>query len=431
MSARLAVVVVAIGALACETPSPEPAPPAGASLSAGLLVATSVTAEADETPVAARLERLRLEAGTWIREPLDDPESLVFHHARAWDPPGPLPLSIVTLGGTSATVKLWHPTAENALEPTLAWRADEGPRSRVRDAEVGHLYGDAPAPGGLVGEVLVAGTHPDGVVAVLSARDDGTFAVTELDRRPSTIVHEIELGDLDGDGVLEVYATRSAPNALVPGIDQPGSVVRYVPALERGPEVVVDLGRRHAKEILVDDVDGDGRDELYVVVEARTEGTADALTIAEPVEVRRFDHGGRPEGVLVATFDDRMTRFLAAGDLEGDGRRELVAATSSAGLYRLDPPPTAGGAWAVRMLDADTGGFEHATLLTDLDGDGADELYVADDASGELRRYVQGPAGLSREVIRRVAPRSVITWSIAPCPGAAHRLIMPRSEWPA
>ena len=106
MSARLAVVFLAIGALACETPSREPAPPVGASLSTGLLVATSVTAEADETPVAARLERLRLEAGTWLREPLDDPESLVFHHARAWDPPGPLPLSIVTLGGTSATVKL-------------------------------------------------------------------------------------------------------------------------------------------------------------------------------------------------------------------------------------------------------------------------------------------------------------------------------------
>ncbi|MCB9596115.1 MAG: hypothetical protein H6719_25560 [Sandaracinaceae bacterium] len=412
---------LALAAVACEAPpsppsSPDP-PRAAATLQTGLLVATSVTAPDDDTPVGARLERLRLVDGAWVREPLDDPESQVFHHVRAFDPPGPLPLSIVTLGGGAAAVKLWRPGEGGALEATEIWRAGlDSPRSRVRDAEVGALYGDAPAPGGLVGDVLVVGTHDEGVVAVLSPRADGTFAATELDRRPSTFVHEIEIGDVDGDGTLEVYASISSPNSLVPGVDQPGSVVRYVPARGEGPELVVDLGRRHAKELLVDDVDGDGRDELYVVVEARTTGAADALVIAEPVEIRRFDADGPADGALVATLDDRMTRFLVAGDLDGDGQRELVAATFSSGLYRLDPPrEDPGGAWTVSLLDADSRGFEHATLLADLDADGADELYVADDASGELRRYV---AGRSREVIRRVAPGSVITWSLAPCPGS-------------
>ncbi len=411
-SARLALALLAIG---CDAPaSPNPAP----TLSTGLLVATSVTTGEDEAPIGARLERLRLVDGAWIREPLDDPDSAVFHLARAWDPPGPTPPSIVTLGGTAASVKLWRPGARGALEATVAWRADFGARSsRMRDAEIGPVYGDAPAPGGLVGDVLVVGTHDEGVVAVLSPRADGAgFEVTELDRRSSTFVHEIELGDLDGNGVLEVYAARSSPNSLVPGVEQPGSVARYVPAAGRGPEVVVDLGRRHAKELLVDDVDGDGRDELYVVVEARTTGSADALAIAEPVEVRRFVAGGPPEGTLVATLDDRMTRFLVAGDLEGDGRRELVAATFSTGLHRLDPGEDPRAPWRRRAIEEDSGGFEHATLLADLDGDGADELYVADDASGELRRYVTTPDGTSREVIRRVPPRSVITWSIAPAP---------------
>ena len=113
-----------------------------------------------------------------------------------------------------------------------------------------------------------------------------------------------------------------------------------------------------------------------------------------------------------------MTRFLVAGDLEGDGRRELVAATFSAGLYRLDSGDDPRAPWAVTLLDADSRGFEHASLLADLDEDGADELYVADDASGEIRRYRASPTGLSREVIHRSAPGRAITWSLSPCPAA-------------
>ena len=47
-------------------------------------------------------------------------------------------------------------------------------------------------------------THDQGVVAVLRPDGSGTFSVEELDRQRDTIVHEVELGDLDGDGVIEV-----------------------------------------------------------------------------------------------------------------------------------------------------------------------------------------------------------------------------------
>ena len=84
-------------------------------------------------------------------------------------------------------------------------------------------------------------------------------------------MHEIEVGDLDNDGTLEVYATPSEPNRL-DGTPQSGQVVRYVPAKGKGRVVVADLGDRHAKEILVTDIDGDGTDELYVSVEGEIEG---------------------------------------------------------------------------------------------------------------------------------------------------------------
>ena len=75
----------------------------------------------------------------------------------------------------------------------------------MRDAEVGDIYGDGSA-------AIAVATHDQGVVAVVRPDGSGGFSVDELDATPNTIVHEIEIGDLDGDGTLEVYATPSPPN---------------------------------------------------------------------------------------------------------------------------------------------------------------------------------------------------------------------------
>ena len=136
------------------------------------------------------------------------------------------------------------------------------------------------------------------------------WQVRRLDARPGIFVHEDELGVLNEEGAFEIYATPSTPNKL-DGSPQPGWVTRYVPASGDGPTDVVELGDDHAKEILVDDVDGDGRDELYVSIEAVEGGR---------LEIRRYDAGTDPAaGRIVARLPDRLCRFLTAGDLEGDG----------------------------------------------------------------------------------------------------------------
>ncbi len=52
-----------------------------------------------------------------------------------------------------------------------------------------------------------------------------------------------------------------------------------MPAKGEGRFIVADLGSRHAKEILVDDMDEDGRDELYVASDKHK-------------EVRRYEWNG-------------------------------------------------------------------------------------------------------------------------------------------
>ena len=103
--------------------------------------------------------------------------------------------------------------------------------------------------------------------------------------------------------------TPSEPNRL-DGTPQPGKVTRYVPNKDEGRTVAADLGMRHAKEILVDDVDGDGRDELYVAVEAKMEGQKPNVRIAEPVEVRRFDADTDPTAGFKLRADRPHQPFL-------------------------------------------------------------------------------------------------------------------------
>lgn len=422
MLRRAALLPLSVGlVLACggeEKPAPaapasaEPAPataPARAAsatpadLPHGLMLALSPFEVSPEgkvlpKPTAARLEILTREGGAWKVTAITDPESNVFHKALAFEG------GILTLGGTAAAIKLWRPDpdGEGYTAETL-WTQDFGGRfSRMRDAEIADVDGDGQPD-------LAVATHDQGIVAILRRGADGKWVVQEIDREPDTFVHEIEVGDLDGDGVIEVYATPSEPNRL-DGSAQHGSVTRYVPAKGEGRTEVADLGDRHAKEILVADVDGDGRDELYVAVEAVSGGR---------VEIRRYDADTPPDaGVVIAQLDDTQTRFLTVGDVDGDGRREMVAAGMRSGLWLLRPgAEPARALWEKTLIDRDSGGFEHASILADLDGDGRDELYVASDNHGEVRRYVWNDGRWDREVIHSREPAgSAFTWNLTPLP---------------
>jgi len=363
----LSLALLAASLFACRpVESPERLPQS-------LVLAMAVLGENEDgspKPLPARAGILTREGGEWRYRFFEDEDSNVFHKVMPYGTEG-----LLTLGGTKAAVKLWRPDGKTE---TL-WEADFGGKfSRMRDAEVGDIYGDGKLS-------IVVGTHDQGVVAVLRPDGSGKFSVEELDRTPETIVHEIELGDLNGDGVLEIYATPTAPNK-VDGTPQPGRVVRYVPP-GQGPVEVADLGSRHAKEILVADVDGDGRHELYVSVEAVSGGM---------VEIRRYDADTDPAAEnVVVRLDDKLCRFLTAGDVDGNGTKEMVAATHKRGLFLLRP----GSPWKIDLIASDSSGFEHAAILADLDSDGRDELYVASDDQAEVRRYDWTAEGWKREVL--------------------------------
>ncbi len=417
--------IIAISALACcagapTTPDPgpgtapnpaepaEPAPPEGPLPALLVSQAQFVSKEGGGIkPGPAKLVIYRSDGkGNWFPEKLEDDGSNVFHKAIGWRD-GILTIAAgqnVAKGEESKPGQLRHWKRDgDTWKPTTLWEKSwAGKYQRLRDFELGDLDGDGKD------EVAIA-THDQGVVAVGSEKD-GVWTVTEHDEKADTFVHEIEIGDVDGDGKNEFYATPSARNKAS-GESQPGAVVRY--DLRGGKYVrspVAEWEVSHAKEILVDDVNGDGKDELYVVREGHVEGKKANKKLIEPVKIIRLDWAdGKYNEVEVASIDDEMCRFLVPGDVDHDGKRDLIAAAKKSGLFLLTLQDD--GTFKPTVIDKRSGGFEHATHIADLDGDGKQEIYVAADDQKQIRKYEWNGKSFDREVVADIPPRH-ITWNI-------------------
>jgi hypothetical protein len=351
-------------------------------------------------PQPAKMVLFRHADGEFFREELEDPDSNVFHKAVAWND------GILTIGAMKAKLKHWTRDGDSWKAETLWERSWGGRFDRLRDIEIGDVSGNGK-------DDIVLATHDQGVVAV-GTETDGKWTFVEMDQKADTFVHEIEIGDVDGDGKKEFYATPSDRNKAS-GESQPGSVYRYdVKGDTYESTTVVSFDVSHAKEILVTDIDADGVDELYVVREAHTakndDGEVERLDPVRIVRVMPKDGGWANE--IVGTIEDDQCRFLLAGDVDGDGQAELIAAAEHSGLWMLERKED--GTFENVLIDANSGGFEHATHAADLDGDGKLEIYVAADTQKEFRQYTWNGKNFDRKKIDVIGPkdRSFITWNI-------------------
>jgi hypothetical protein len=376
----------------------QPAPAAQPDQHPALLLAQAQFVEkaGEIEPGPAKLVILRRDDHGWTSEILEDEQSNVFHKAIVWHG------GILTIGGGAALLRHWVRSGDDWKPKTLWRRSWHGKVDRLRDMELGDVDGDDRA------EIVLA-THDRGVVAI-GDQGDGDWTFTELGKTDDVFVHEIEIGDVDGDGASEIYSTPSARNRYT-GV-QAGSVIRYDWTGDQyRKSQVARWDDTHAKEVLVTDADGDGTDELYAVREAVIDrGDDDVPTIATPVRVLRLDRqddGSWSESVI-ASVDDRGARFLVPGDVDGDGDVDLILATMHAGLWLLRHD---GDSFHKVLIDAESSGFEHATHVADLDGDGQLEIYVAADDQGELRRYVWKDNQFARRKLADI-PAHHITWSI-------------------
>lgn len=374
----------------------------------------ATTGKAKPVPGPAKLTMVRGDGDRWVSSILEDPESNVFHKALVVDLDGQGP-AILTIGANAARLKSWR-MVDGTWTATTHWAPTfGGQQERLRDMEIGDVTGDGR-------DDVVIATHDLGVVAVLELPADSAVAggaswtVTELDRTEDrTFVHEVETGDVDGDGTVEIFVTPSAPNVL-DGTPQPGRITGY--RLRDGkPEEfqVAEFFGAHVKEILVADLEGRGRPDLIAAIEPERKIVDGAVATDDPLILRRYRwDGDKVQETDLATFRDAQCRFLVPGDLTGDGKLELVASTMTSGVWMLRQGDAG---WTSELVakDSAVAEFEHAAAILDLDGDGKNELYVmADDLpnkQGTLRRFTWDGSAFFGEVVVTI-PTDHMTFNI-------------------
>jgi hypothetical protein len=363
-----------------------------------LLVTQAQFAEKDGKPVPgpAKLMIVRKTPDGWKTVIIEDPDSNVFHKAIPYE------TGILTIGATKAALKAWLFTDGKWHQRTIWQPTFGGKFDRLRDIEVGDVDYDGEPD-------LVIATHDQGVIGVVHPFAGKPWAIEEVDRTPDTFVHEIEIADMTGDGKNEFFATPSKPNKL--DQEQSGQVKIYRKE-EKGwsNAVVASPGDTHAKEILAADVDGDKKGELYIVWEGAIGKDG---KLERPVKVEEFQLMSGPAGAMfahkeVGEVPDRQMRVLAAGDVNGDGKKDLVGSSLKKGIWLFEKQ---GLEWKVANIDDNSSGYEHPLHLADLDGDGVLEIYVAAEDQGELNvlRWKDG-----KFVKELVVPlnKGDITWNI-------------------
>lgn len=403
-------IAVAVGLYACsdsepDRPEPEAAPveevDVGAPGPALVMVqAQFVTSpEGKLQPGPAKAVLYRRGPSGWTPEVIEDPDSNVWHKGLPWRD------GLLTIGAQRALLKHWTKGADGTWASRTLWESSFGGKfDRLRDIEIGDVDGDG-------ADEMVIATHDMGVVAVGDEQADGTWAFQEFDKTPDTFVHEVEIGDVDGDGTPEFYVTPSARNKAS-GVSQAGGVVRY-DLQDDGTyqrTSVVAWSDTHAKEILIADVDGTGGPELYAVKEGVVTKQDGKKVLEAPTQIVRLvpGNGAYTEQVVASLPDEHQSRFLVAGDVDGDGTTDLVAAGYKTGLWWLP-----GGAGEAQLVSKDSGGFEHATHVADLDGNGTLEIYAASEQKQFrlLRRFEWNGTGWSKEVVAPI-PEKHITWNL-------------------
>ncbi len=187
---------------------------------------------------------------------------------------------------------------------------------------------------------------------------------------PEGVVDAPAIADVDGDGVVEVaWGSLDAHVYLVDGrtgADKPGWPVFVRDTIFSSPALA--------------DVNGDGQLKVIIGVDAHMEGPPYNTPNGGCLHVLR------PNGTELTGFPQCVDQVLssspAVGDINGDGRFEIVVGTgrywpnASHKVYAFEPDGSMAAGWPV-LVD---GEVETSPALADINGDGNPEVIVTDNA---------------------------------------------------
>ncbi len=240
------------------------------------------------------------------------------------------------------------------------------------------LNGEAIAVADVTGDgkldLVTGGNDAFGRGALQVLHGDGAGGFGALDTTVTGELIDLEVGDLDGDGDLDVVAAHLDDLTSVQVLlnDGTGTFGAPAPFLAGWMPGRVGLG----------DFDGDGLPDVAALIRTSSEGLAPPAVVILP------NLGGGQLGAPRAFASSAID--LVVVDLDRDGRRDVVGASTWVPAVEWLPGDGQGGLLAPLQEPLSQPLITRATLVADVDGDGVGDVVQSSGAFTVVRRGAPG-----------------------------------------
>ena len=227
-------------------------------------------------------------------------------------------------------------------------------------------------------EDLVSANFLSDTLTVFLQVEGGSFAqpLSLGDSSLTSSPISVALGDVDGDGLVDLVSANSGSSTLTVFLQEEGG--GFAQPLSLGDSSTTDF----PVSVALGDVDGDGRVDLV-----SANAFSDTLTVFLQVEGGGF---AQPLSLGDSSLTDSPFS-VALGDVDGDGRVDLVSANGASDTLTVFLQEEGGGfAQPLSLGDFSVTDSPNSVALGDVDGDGRVDLVSANFSSHTLTVFLGG-----------------------------------------
>ena len=294
-----------------------------------------------------------------------------------FDGDGKLDMAVTNYGSTTVSVYRNISTTGTVASSSFATKVDFATVERPAGISIGDLDGD----GKLDMAITDDASNKVSVYRNTSTSGSVSFA-TKVDFEAGGGTTGILLGDLDGDGKLDIFVTNWGSNRM--SVYRNTSEVGSLTTASFASSVVFGNGNSPYR-VSLGDLDGDGKLDMAITDNAankvsvfRNISTSGSITTSSFATKVDFVTGSSPKGITL-------------GDLDGDGKLDIAVTNSSSSTISVFRNTSTSGSLTTSSFEAKV---DFTTLtnplgisLGDLDGDGKLDIAVANNGSAKMSVY--------------------------------------------